>query len=138
MCRLPKVIFECKLCSYCKTFLQIFQAELILGLERFLPTLKILWRHKVKDYLFPGSREGFREQKITMSKPTSKSFDITDNLEGDTIWKSLKRPQEEKASTLELSYELDRMSKQLENMCRTTEDIRKALCKPDRSKRLSC
>ena len=79
-----------------------------------------------------------RKQTILFSKPKPKIFDISDILEGDAIWKSLKRPQEEKSSTLELSYELDRISKQLENMCRTTNDIRKVLCKSDRSKELSC
>ena len=73
-------------------------------------------------------------QKYTLSKPKPKKISIHDILQADAIWKSLKTPKEE-TSNLELSYELDRLSSQLESILRNTEDTRKAIDKIEIDKR---
>ena len=106
-------------------------------MERFIPTLKrILRKDFIKNYLFPGSTNESRAQKVKISKPTKNKIGIPDILEDDSIWKALKRPQVER-SNLELSCELERLSSQLENIAGTTQDIMKAICKSDSGKRIS-
>ena len=60
---------------------------------------------------------------MIFSKPKENLIEIGNILNASTIWKSLEKKQEEETSTLHLSYDLERISKQLENLSETTNEI---------------
>ena len=111
--------------------------ELVLGHEKFLPTLAMFCKERIKEYSFPGSHDGKRIQKMTFSKPKQSLFDIGDILDADSIWKSLEKKEEEETSALDLSYDIDRISKQLEYLSETTNEIYDVLQNSTRRRRLT-
>ena len=137
MCRVPKAVLKCKF-SFWYLTVDWMISTTFQRLNWFLD-----WKGSCQHYKSYGNIRSENICSLVLAKESGnkQSYFESPNQIFLTflifLRKYLKRPQEEKSSTLELSYELDRISKQLENMCRTTNDIRKVLCKSDRSKELS-